>query len=82
MTTPNSQATVAPRFVHDSSRATLIELAIQKYLDAGREIPLEWIGEYLAILNLHDLEPRFSVIVRPKYHPISVTTSNNETSQP
>jgi len=75
----NTTTSVAPRFVHDSSRVTLIEQAIQHYLDAGREIPVEWTCEYLEILNLHHMEPRFDVVIRPKQSSTSVTTSHQET---
>lgn len=69
---------VAPRFVHDSSRISLIEQAIQGYLDSKRPIPLEWISEYLAITDLHHMEPRFDVILLPKHSTLSVTTSHQE----
>lgn len=79
MTTTNSALpTITPRFVHEASRATLIEQAIQGYLDAGREIPLEWIGEYLETISRNHLEPRFELIVRPKNHSHRVTTNHPE----
>lgn len=75
MPTPNELPVLAPRFVHDCSRTTLIEQAIEGYLLKGREIPLEWTSEYLEILTRNGQEPRFRVCLELKSrpHPVSPT---------
>lgn len=75
MPTQNDLPVLAPRFVHDSSRTSLIERAIEAYLLNGREIPVEWIAEYLENLSRNHQEPRFHVRLELKSrpHPVSPT---------
>lgn len=74
MPTPNELPTIAPRFVHDSTRISLIERAIEAYLVRGREIPLEWTTEYLERIDRNHLESRFKVRLELKTpHPVSPT---------
>ena len=47
----------------DPTRLSLIETAIQAYLDAGRKIPLEWISEYLLIIQREHKESRFRIVL-------------------
>lgn len=75
MPTPNDLPVLAPRFVHESTRTTLIEKAIEGYLLRGREIPVEWTSEYLEILTRNGQESRFHVRLELKSrpHPVSPT---------
>lgn len=44
-----------------ATRTVLIEDAIQAYLDEGREVPLEWISEYLITILGDHAEPQFRI---------------------
>ncbi|MCY8692645.1 hypothetical protein MOD48_14980 [Bacillus spizizenii] len=37
---------VIPKSLHDERRAEDLKAAINRYIDANREIPAEWIEEY------------------------------------
>jgi hypothetical protein len=37
---------ITPKYIHDQERSNDLVEAIQRYLSAGREIPLEWIEEF------------------------------------
>jgi hypothetical protein len=50
-----------------ATKIGLIEEAIQACLDADREVPLEWISEYLLIVLRSHQEPRFRIsLTNPK----------------
>lgn len=42
---------ITPRFIHEEKRIHDIYDAIQRYLDAKKEIPLKWIEEYNELIK-------------------------------
>jgi hypothetical protein len=44
-----------PRFIHDEQRHCDVVLAIQRYRDAGLDVPVEWYEE------MHELSVRLGV---------------------
>lgn len=47
---------IVPRRIHDQKRANEIHQAVNRYLDAGKAVPVVWIEEYNELVN-HVYEP-------------------------
>ena len=45
-----------PRYIHDHERYIEIYGAIQRYYDAGKKIPVEWIEEYNELVEKEKCE--------------------------
>lgn len=45
-----------PRYIHDHERYIEICGAIQRYYDAGKKIPVEWIEEYNELVEKEKCE--------------------------
>ncbi|MEG0732380.1 MAG: hypothetical protein RR470_08300 [Vagococcus sp.] len=41
-----------PRHIHNRQRLTAIEEAIDRYIEASKTIPAEWIGEYIDLVKI------------------------------
>jgi hypothetical protein len=47
-----------PRHIHDEKRITAIKAAIERYSEANKAIPIEWITEYNELIEKLPIEER------------------------